>query len=128
MKKNYTSLILPLISLLLISCSVESVRENVTKEGEYGFNFKESKHEWDKMKAKNGNSYFYVFLEQSFAGFGNETKITVNKGKVISRHYNAFEISEEDGSKTIISSYSEESRKDLGKHPEGAPPVNMDQL
>ena len=80
------------------------------------------------MKAENGNSYFYVFLEQSFAGFGSETKITVNRGKVISRHYEAFEISEEDGVKTITFSYAEEFKKDLGKHPDGAEPVTMDQL
>lgn len=128
MKKTYTTLIFPLISLLLISCSVETVRENANIEGEYGFNFKESKHEWDKLKTRNGNSYFYVFLEQSFAGFGSETKITVNRGKVVSRHYEAFEISEEDGSKIITFSYAEESKKDLGKHAEGALPLTMDEL
>lgn len=129
MEKNYILLTFPFLLILILSCSMESaLRENVNKEGEHGYDFIESKKEWDKLKVQNGNSYFYVMLEQSFSGFGSETKILVNNGKVIARYYDAFEISEEDGTKTVTYSYSEEVRKDLGKHAEGAPPVNMDEL
>lgn len=128
MKINYPHFIFLLFCLLLISCSIETVRENVNIEGEHGFNFMESKQEWDKLKTKNGNSYFYIFLEQSFTGIGSETKITVERGKVISRHYEAYVISEEDGKKNTTFSYAEESKKDLGKHSEGAAPVTIDEL
>ncbi len=128
MEKTYTTLIFPLILLMLTSCSVEAVRENVNKEGEYGFSFRESKQEWDKLKAKNNNSYTYTILEESFTGFGSETTILVRRGKVVERHYEAFEISEENGTKTVTYSYSEENARELGQHPEGAEPLTMDQL
>lgn len=127
MKKTYTILIIPLIVMLLIACSAETVHENVNKEGEYGFNFRESKHEWDRLKTRNNNSYTYTLLEQSFTGIGSETTIVVKKGKVVERHYEAFEISE-DGIKSITYTYSEVSKKELGQNSEGAEPVTMDKL
>ncbi len=126
MRKIYT--ILPFFLLLLISCSMESINENMDKDGENGFNFIESKQERNKLKGRNGNSYVYTISEQSFAGFGSETTIEVQKGKVISRFYEAYEISENDESTTIILSYWETSKKELGSHSEGAPAVTMDDL
>lgn len=128
MEKTYFIFTLPLFLILFTSCSMESVRENVDKEGENGFNFRESKLQWEKLKKLNGNSYSYGILEQSFAGNGSETTIVVKKGKVTSRFYEAFEIDQNDGTKTILYSYVEESKKELGSHPEGALPVTMDEL
>lgn len=128
MKKTCLTLAAPFLLFIFLSCSMESVRENVDKEGEHGYNFRESKHQWDRLKARNGNSYLYVFLEQSFAGFGSETTIEVERGKVIARHFVAFEISDNDGSRTVLYTYSETLRHELGTHPEGAPPRTMDEL
>lgn len=128
MEKKYTIALLPFTFLLIFSCSVDALQENLTLEGEYGFNFRESKAEWDKLKKKNGNSYVYTILEQSWTGHGSETTIEVVKGKVTGRYYIAFEISDEDGSKNITDSYEETLRKDIGKHDAGAPPYTMDDL
>ncbi|WP_156877193.1 hypothetical protein [Salinimicrobium terrae] len=126
MEKIYSVTLLPFIFLLFFSCSVEDLQENLAVEGEYGYNFRESKAEWDRLKKKNGNSYVYTILEQSWTGFGSETTIEVEKGKITARHYIAFEISEE-GDKKITESY-EEFKNDIGKHNLGAPPYTMDDL
>ena len=128
MEKNYTLMTLPFILFLVLSCSIESVRENLLIEGEHGFNFRESKSQWDELKKRNGNSYNYTMVEQSWTGVGSETTIHVEKGKVVARYFIAFIISEEDGTKEITDTYSEESKKDLGKHSLGAPPYSIDDL
>lgn len=127
MEKSYIYWTLPFVFILFISCSIESVRTNVDKEGEHGFSFRESKHQWDKLKAKNGNSYTYTFLEQSFTGAGSETTIEVQKGKVVARHFEAFEILD-DGSRVVLYTYQETSNKELGTHPEGTAVLTMDEL
>ncbi len=127
MEKIYTLLFLPFL-LFISSCSLDSVRENIFKEGENGYNFRESKAAWDDLKKKNGNSYEYTFLEESWTGVGSETTIIVEKGKVIGRYYEAFIISDENGTKTITDTYEETSRKEIGSHTAGAPPLSMDDL
>lgn len=128
MEKIYLFALLPFTLFLMFSCSVETLQENLTIEGEHGYNFRESKAEWDVLKKKNGNSYSYTILEQSWTGAGSETTIIVEKGKVVSRNYIAFVISDEDGHKEITDSYEEKSRKEIGKHSSGAPPHTMDDL
>ncbi|WP_156879152.1 hypothetical protein [Salinimicrobium xinjiangense] len=128
MEKIYPLMSLPLILLLLFSCSIDALEENLNIEGEHGYNFRESKAAWDQLKKKNGNSYEYTILEQSWTGHGSETTLLVEKGKVKGRYYIAFLISDEDGSKTITDSYEEILKKDIGKHEPGAPPFTMDDL
>jgi hypothetical protein len=128
MEKIYLTTFLPFTFVLLLSCSMDALQENLTIEGEYGYDFRESKLEWDKLKKKNGNSYEYTILEQSWTGAGSETTIDVEKGRVIGRFYVAFQISDEDGSKTVTDSYEETSKKEIGSHSLGAPPHTIDDL
>lgn len=128
MEKIYTILMLPLFLFLMFSCSMDALQENIQIEGEHGYNFRESKAAWDELKRKNGNSYEYTILEQSWTGTGSETTIDVEKGRVIGRYYLAFEISDEDGSKEITDSYEETSKKEIGSHSLGAPPHTIDDL
>lgn len=127
MERNYT-ILLPFVFILVLSCSLEAVRENLLIEGEHGFNFRESKTQWDELKKNNGNSYEYTLKTLSFSGYGSETTMYVEKGKVVERHFTAFIISEEDGSKTVIESYHEDTKKELGSHEAGAPPQTIDDL
>ena len=127
MEKNYTYIMIPFIFLLIFSCSVEAVRENLMIEGEHGFNFRESKSQWDELKKRHGNSYEYSLEEQSWIGVGSETTIKVEDGIVVSRYYKAYTISD-NGEKTIIDSYREESKKEIGSHEAGAPPLTIDDL
>lgn len=128
MEKFYSNLMLPLIYFLLFSCSVEAMQEKLSVEGEHGYDFRESRAAWKKLKKENGNSYLYTVLEQSWTGAGSETTIEVEEGKVIARYFVAFEISDEDGSKHITESYEEKSRKDIGSHSLGAPAYTIDDL
>lgn len=126
MEKIYTLVFLPFF-LLVISCSLDSIGEHF-EDTERNLEFRESRAEWRKLKKKNGNSYEYTILEESWTGVGSETTIHVQKGKVIGRYYVAFIISEEDGSKEITETYEETSRKEIGNHAAGAPPYTMDDL
>ena len=122
MEKYYTFLLLPLIFFLFYSCSIDTMQEKLSVEGEHGFNFQESKSAWKKLKKEHGNSYVYTVLEQSWTGHGSETTIEVEKGKVKGRSYIAFTISDEDGSRSITDRYEERSRREIGSHSLGAPP------
>lgn len=115
------------IVFVLSACSLEALKDNLVVTGESGYNYRDSRKQWMRLKAEHKNSYQYSILELSFTNNGSETTITVKNGKVTARDYEAFLISEEDGSRTILSTYSEE-KKDLGTHTEGAPPVTIDDL
>jgi hypothetical protein len=128
MEKNITLLTLPFICFLILSCSMETVRDNMLVEGENGFNFVESKAQWKDLKKKNGNSYEYTIREQSWTGVGSDTRILVTRGKVTARYFTAFQMSDEDGSIEYTGGYEEVDKKDIGTHEEGAPPINIDGL
>lgn len=128
MEKIYSPTLMTFTLLLLFSCSVDFLRENLFIEGEQGFDFMESKNQWDKLKKKNGNSYQYTLLEESWTGTGSETTIVVEEGVVTGRYYNAFAISEEDGTRNITDSYEEILENEIGQHSVGAPPYTMDVL
>lgn len=128
MKKFYSIFVLPLSCLLFFSCSVDAMQEKLDVEGEYGYDFRESRKAWKNLKKQNGDSYVYTILEQSWTGHGSETVLRVEKGKVTSRYYVAFTISDEDGARTITNSYEETSKKGIGSHSLGAPPLTIDNL
>ena len=73
-------MVLPFSFLQFSSCSAEAPQGNLSLEGEHGYNYGESKAQWDDLKYKNGNSYMYTVLEKSWTGTGSETKIVVEKG------------------------------------------------
>lgn len=112
---------------LLLACSPDLYAPNLLVTGDNGFNYMQSEKEWKKLKITHQNSYSYTVSEQSFSGNGTETTISVLKGIVVSRAFEAFLISENDGSKEILETYSE-TEEDLGSHSEGAPPVTLDVL
>lgn len=116
-----------MVLVFLNGCSLEDLKQNLTVTGESGYNYTESRKQWMRLKAEHKNSYRYSVLELSVTNHGSETSITVKNGKVTARDYVAFLISEEDGSRIVLSTYSEKG-KDLGSHSEGAPAVTIDDL
>ncbi|SOC80382.1 hypothetical protein SAMN06296241_1931 [Salinimicrobium sediminis] len=127
MKKLYLIFVLP-VAFMFVSCSADAMQSILDIEGEHGYDFRESRAAWKDLKKEHGNSYAYTILEQSFTGAGSETTIEVEEGKVKRRHYIAFIISDEDGSKSITDSYEEDTKKELGSHSLGAPPYTIDHL
>ena len=128
MKKLYIIFLLPVTCFLFFSCSADAMQSKLNVEGEHGFDFRESRTAWKNLKKQNGNSYAYTILEQSFTGHGSETTIEVEEGKVRARFYIAFIISDEDGTKSITDRYEEITKKDIGSHSLGAPPLTIDKL
>lgn len=128
MKKTYLILMFPVSLMLFVSCSVEAMQDKLNVEGEYGYDYRESRAAWKELKKKNGDSYVYTILEQSWTGAGSETTIEVEKRKVIARYFKAFEISDDNGSRVITQSYEETSKKEIGSHSSGAPPLTIDDL
>lgn len=128
MEKCFSIFMLPVTCMLFFSCSVGAMQDKLSIEGEHGYDFRESRTAWKDLKKENGNSYVYTVLEQSWTGHGSETTIEVQKGKVKSRSYVAFTISDEDGSRSITESYEETSKKEIGSHSLGAPPYTIDDL
>ncbi|MEG9326589.1 hypothetical protein SAMN04488034_102281 [Salinimicrobium catena] len=124
--KLYLSIIL-LVFLMPYSCSTEVFAPNLLVTGENGYNFVQSQKEWKTLKKRHQDSYRYTVLELSFSGFGSETTVTVIDGKVVSREYEAFQMSEDDGSKEVLNSYFEEG-EDIGSHSEGWPAYDMDKM
>lgn len=127
MKSTKINISLLAFTLILLACSPDLYAPNLLVTGENGYNYRQSEKEWKKLKDIHQNSYSYTVGEQSVSGFGSETTISVLNGVVVSRDYEAYVMSENDGSKEITGTYSE-SEEDLGSHSEGAPPVILDEL
>ncbi|GAB2770700.1 hypothetical protein [Salinimicrobium soli] len=106
---------------------MDALRENLIVTGESGYNFTESSKLWLKLKARHKDTYQYSILEISVTNLGGETTISVEKGKVLTRSYEQFMISEEDGSRTVLFSFTEDQNS-LGSNSEGAPPKTIDEL
>lgn len=116
-----------LMLIFLNACSLEALKENLLVTGESGYNYTESRKQWIRLRDQDANTYRYSVLETSVNDRGSETTITVENGKVTARDFEAFTISEEDGSRNVIFSYSE-NKQTLGSHQRGAPAVNIDEL
>ncbi|WP_423818695.1 hypothetical protein V5739_14110 [Salinimicrobium sp. TIG7-5_MAKvit] len=127
MKKLYLIFVLS-VTFVLNSCSVDTMQNRLDVEGEHGYDFRESRAAWKDLKREQGNSYTYTILVQSWTGYGSETTIKVEGGKVKKRYYVAFIISEEDGSRTVTETYEENTKKELGSHAVGAPAYTIDHL
>lgn len=109
------------------SCSADSPLPNMLVSGENGYNYSQSKRAWVKLKKEHGNSYTYTVLELSWTGAGSTTTLEVIKGKIASRSYESYLVSDNDGTKEIIFTYSE-TGEEIGVHPEGAPASTIDEL
>ena len=82
----------------------------------------ESRAVWEKEKETHKNSYTYTRSFESWVGFGNNTTVKVQNGKVVERRFQEF-----DRDRKITSSYVE-GPNDIGRHNEGEPPVTMEVL
>jgi hypothetical protein len=91
---------------------------------------KSSRKAWDQVKGNHGNSYRYSVVFMSFAGFGSETVIVVNKGMVVERRYRMWTrpIPQAPGANDDFKPDWVEKGADIGKHKDGAPARTMEQL
>lgn len=83
-----------------------------------------SQSTWQKLKAKNGDSYVYTTSFSSWSGYSSTTEIVVEDGVVIARN---FEASNPHNSESEQESWSE-NKAELGTHNQGSPAKTMDEL
>jgi len=79
MKKNYY-----FITLLFIVCAFCSCNSD---DFEYQDEFEISQRAWLDFKESSNNSYKYTVVNSSWAGFSEETTITVENGVIIQRDF-----------------------------------------
>jgi len=140
-KKNYALIVLFLVITLegvfvwqnKLMPKPENEREEIGKNRERSNekrlaikNYKKSLETWEKLKRLNGESYIYKTGIASWAGYKNETKITIKNGIPIARE---FQESFMDYIKDAPTpeSYSE-NFENLGTNKKGAPLVTIDYL
>lgn len=106
--------------LLLLICLRSCTKEEIWEH-------KQSLIDWNNLKKDNGNSYKYTTSWSSWVGAGGKTTLTINKGIVISRSYEAYRYDEVNGDKIITESY-EENQENLNSNDSGSPTLTIDQL
>lgn len=89
--------------------------------------YEESLKKWNKLKAKNGNSYMYQTRFGSWTGYGYTTQITVVNDTVVSRIYQSFKLDHKKGKSKKIESYKEKGDK-IGTHTKGRPAITIDEI
>ena len=91
---------------------------------------KSSRKAWDEAKGKHGDSYRYSVTVASAFGFGSETVIVVQNGKVTERRYRSWmrPMAVTPGEKTEPKPDWVEMADNIGKHKDGAPARTMEQL
>lgn len=83
---------------------------------------------WLSEKQKHNNSYTYVISFTSWAGFGENTSITIKEGEIISRTYELWRYEQGGSSKKIIESSWREVKNEINSHLEGAQAQTLDQI
>jgi hypothetical protein len=82
----------------------------------------ESRNAWVALKSENGSSYRYTVKNSSFTGYRSETTVEVLGDRVSRR---TFTSGTDTG--TPDTSWLEEGAA-LGSHPEGAPPLTIEEV
>jgi hypothetical protein len=109
--------------LLMVTCCETNNSISTDKINE----MKVSQKKWDKLKAKNDNSYRYSISSQSWTGYGTITEIKVVNGIVVERKHNEYVINQLTGQLDMTPVYREDQSQ-LGLNDAGAPPLIFDEL
>lgn len=86
-----------------------------------------SQRQWVTLRQAWGNSYRYLVPWQSAFGFGHDTTLVVEQGKVVRREYQAWGRTP-DGQSIQKSDEWVETGSEVGARASGASPLTLDQL
>ena len=121
-------MIILLFLLVSISCEKNNKPSVLTElKSKNGLSYNQSLNKWNELKNKNRNSYSYQTTFKSWTGFGNTTELKIKDGVIASRIYQEFKTKDQDGTKEIVDSYSEDGCN-LGTHSKGALLLTIDDL
>lgn len=121
MKKIYFTLFS--VSLLLLASSCSRI--------EYGSDFDKSREAWLDFKSEYNNTYRYQVTTTSWTGFSTGTVISVDKGRIVRREYEATEMvldGQGRGPTQNVVGHWIESEGEIGSHTEGAAAVTLDEV
>ena len=88
---------------------------------------------WQKLKKVCGGNYSYRVRWSSFAGFGHETVVAVQRNKVVERRFTEFNRRRPAPPPADVGKQTDpggwvEGKRELGSHKQGAAAVTLDQL
>lgn len=115
--------------LLLLS----TVGAGQDKTADHRTQLEKSLQAWQKLKKECGGNYSYRVRWSSFAGFGHETVVVVQRNRVVERRFTEFNRRRpapppaESGKQTDSGGWVE-GKRELGSHKQGASAVTLDQL
>ncbi|WDF53565.1 hypothetical protein [Mucilaginibacter sp. KACC 22063] len=103
---------------LLLSCKKDDI-SNKDK-------FERSEEKFLDFKKMTGNSYTYIVTSGSVFGPSSETVVAVLDGKVLNRHYKAYEMNSQH--QNVLFGEWDENAADIGSHTEGWQAVTLDYI
>jgi len=118
-------------SAVLLLLSTVGVGQD--KEVDHRAQLEKSLQAWQKLKKACGGNYSYRVRWSSFAGFGHETVVVVQRNRVVERRFTEFNRRRpapppEESGKPADPGGWVEGKRDLGSHKQGAAAVTLDQL
>lgn len=123
--------IIQLSALLLVSlpgCELGLLQSGKSTDSKEAKGYQQSYEKWLSDKAAHKDSYQYIVTFSSWAGFGENTTLTVNRGVVTGRKYEAWkQKADKPGEKEITMQWTE-SASDLNSHQEGAAAQTLEQV
>jgi hypothetical protein len=112
----------------LSGCELGMLQGKKSAETKEVKGYEQSYQKWLSDKQAHQESYEYVVAFSSWAGFGENTTITVKRGLVAARKYEARQYtSQASGEKEVTAQWTEDAHS-LSTHAEGAPAQTLDQV
>lgn len=127
MKRSYV-LLTGLLLVSLSGCELGLLQSGKSTENKEVKGYQQSYEKWLSDKQTHKESYQYVVTFSSWAGFGESTTITVNRGVVTGRSYEAWKYrNDKPGEKEVTTQWTENTDH-LNSHQEGATSQTLDQI
>jgi hypothetical protein len=117
-------LVIALFSLLLAFhipvCAIELHTLQDSQKRNDLLRLESSRETFLQLSTESNHSYHYLVRSDSWAGFGNQTTVVVEKGQVISRYFHSWNNS---GQKE--KAWREIGKTQLSKHQQGFTPITL---
>jgi hypothetical protein len=126
--RKITLLLMNLVLISLSGCELGVLQARKSFESKEVNGYQQSYEKWLTDKASHNESYQYVVTFSSWAGFGENTTITVNRGVVTDRSYQAWKYNNDKPGDREITTQWRENASNLDSHQEGAASQTLDQL
>ena len=119
------------VSAMLLLLSTVGVGQE--KKADHRAQLEKSLQAWQKLKKECGGNYSYRIRWSSFAGFGHETVVVVQRNRVVERRFAEFNRRRPAAPPAGSGKQADpggwvEGKRELGSHKQGAAAVTLDEL